>query len=106
MLQETPPVHRNNFVDVKLDHSADINDVLVKILEAQYAEKEPNDLRAALELFGKTWDNSELLADFEVEFFDPPYVRVIQTATGVRGTVLFISNPRVYFYFCANTSTA
>lgn len=102
MLPETLPTHRDNFVDVPLDVELDSNDVLVKLLTAQYAKKDVTSLRAELERFGKTWDNHELLDDFAVELFDPPYVRVIKTDTGVRGTVLFIDDPRLYFYFCAD----
>lgn len=105
MTQETLPTPRNEFVDIALDVGPDANAVLSKMLAAQYAEKEPQLVRAALERFGKAWDNAELLDDFEVELFDPPYVRVIQTATGIRGTVLFVDSPRVYFYFCPSKAT-
>lgn len=64
------------------------------------------DLRKKLAKFGPTWNDAELVEEFEIELFDPPYVRVINKATTKRGTVMFTENPRVYFYFCPITETA
>lgn len=58
------------------------------------------DLRKKLAQFGQTWNDAELVDEFEIELFDPPYVRVINKATTARGTVMYTENPRVYFYFC------
>lgn len=83
------------------------NDILINILNAQFGNKEQGELRAELEKFSdKVWTNEELLDDFEVEQFTPPYVIVIRKADGVRGTVAFIESPRLYFYFCPTNHDA
>lgn len=44
-----------------------------------------------------TWDTSELQRDFEVLGFAAPLVVVRRRSDGVRGTLEFKHNPRVYF---------
>jgi hypothetical protein len=58
------------------------------------------------EKYDAVWNDEELLADFGVQFFDAPIVRVIRCADGVRGTVAFIDTPRLYFAFMPDTEAA
>lgn len=54
------------------------------------------------ELAGEqTWDTDALQQEFEVLSFLAPFVLVRRRSDGVRGTVMFKSNPRVYFGFQA-----
>lgn len=48
---------------------------------------------------GQTWDTQQLQEDFTVEGFLAPFVVVRRKADGVRGTLEFRHNPRVYFNF-------
>lgn len=48
---------------------------------------------------GPTWDTEALQADFEVIGFAAPFVVVRRKADGVKGTLEFVSHPRVYFGF-------
>ena len=43
------------------------------------------------------WTTDELRRDFEVVGFLAPYVVVVRKADGVKGTLEFTHNPRVYF---------
>lgn len=103
--------HSNDAVDITLNIADEpAISVLVQLLreQPQYrvdVESTP-DLREKLSQFGRTWNDAELLDEFEVELFDPPYVRVIDKATGARGTVMFTENPRLYFYFCPKPEAA
>jgi hypothetical protein len=49
-----------------------------------------------------TWDTAELQRDFEVEGFCAPFVVVRRKSDGVRGSLQFNHNPRVYFGFTAD----
>jgi hypothetical protein len=49
-----------------------------------------------------TWDTDELRRDFEVEGFLAPFVVVRRKSDGVRGSLQFNHNPRVYFGFTAD----
>jgi len=48
---------------------------------------------------GQTWDTTQLQADFEVLGFGAPFVGVRRKGDGVKGTLEFTHNPRVYFNF-------
>jgi hypothetical protein len=73
---------------------------LIRILAAQFSHMEQGEARTALErLHNVVWSNEELLDQFELSHFDPPYVHVIRKADCVRGTVAFIDSPRLYFAF-------
>ena len=50
---------------------------------------------------GQVWDTSELQAEFTVLGFMAPYV-VVQRANGVKGTVKFQHDPRLYYSFSAD----
>jgi hypothetical protein len=54
--------------------------------------------REALEAeHGQVWDTSQLAADFEVIGFMAPLVVVRRRADGVKGSLEFQHNPRLYF---------
>jgi hypothetical protein len=55
-----------------------------------------NDLRAK---YAETWNDAELLGEFEVQQFDGPIVHVIRKIDKCCGTVGYISEPRLYFAF-------
>jgi hypothetical protein len=93
------PAQNNNIRDIKLTTN---NDALVATLAAQYAHMDKHEARTSLEkLHEPVWDNDELLDVFEVSHFEPPLVHVIRKTDGVRGTVVFIDSPRLYFSFHA-----
>lgn len=48
---------------------------------------------------GQTWDTTQLQEDFTVEGFSAPFVVVKRKSDGVRGTLEFTHQPRVYFDF-------
>lgn len=48
---------------------------------------------------GQTWNTEELQRDFDVQSFSAPFVVAIRKSDGVRGTLEFTHNPRVYFDF-------
>jgi hypothetical protein len=91
----------NGELSIDIDLREQIDDqTLANILNSQYAKTDVNATCEALTAKGyDVWTNEQLLIDFEVEMFAPPYVRVIRKKDGARGTVAFIDSPRVYFYF-------
>ena len=48
---------------------------------------------------GEVWDTSELQGQFEVMGFMAPFVGVRRRSDGVRGSVMFQHDPRLYFKF-------
>lgn len=48
------------------------------------------------------WTTDQLQEDFEVLGFMAPYVAVKRKADGVKGSLEFTHNPRVYFNFREN----
>jgi hypothetical protein len=90
--------------DNSLAQNVNINttrQTLINVLHDQFAKLDGGELRTVLETrYGaQVWNNEELLRDFEVSHFDPPYVHVIRKTDGVKGTVAFNDNPRFYFSF-------
>jgi hypothetical protein len=78
------------------------NDIVATLFKYQFANLDSGELRAALEDYygeGRVWNSEELLQQFEVSHFEPPYVHVISKTDGVRGTVAFNDEPRLYFSF-------
>jgi hypothetical protein len=79
--------------------NASLQDV-VRILAAQYAHMAVDEARAALgRLHDPVWSDDELLEQFEIASFKPPYVHVSRKKDGIRGTVAYIDSPRLYFDF-------
>jgi hypothetical protein len=61
--------------------------------------------REALEAkHGQVWDTDELRRDFEVVGFLSPYVVVHRRSDGVKGSLQFQHDPRLYFNFKADWS--
>lgn len=58
-----------------------------------------HDYSTGTEPTGETWDTEALQRDFVVEGFLAPYVVVRRKSDGVKGTLEFTHNPRVYFDF-------
>lgn len=75
--------------------------VFKAVLDERIKQVGAEELRAELNdaYNGEVWTNDELLADYEISHFDPPYVHVIRKHDGVRGTVAYTEAPRVYFSF-------
>lgn len=48
---------------------------------------------------GQTWNTQELQRDFEVLGFSAPYIAVRRKSDGVKGSMEFTHNPRLYFDF-------
>ena len=48
---------------------------------------------------GQTWTTEQLREEFEVQGFAAPFVVVRRKTDGVRGTLMFRHDPRVYFDF-------
>ena len=48
---------------------------------------------------GQTWTTAQLREEFEVQGFMAPFVVVRRKTDGVRGTLMFRHDPRVYFDF-------
>ena len=54
--------------------------------------------REALEAeYGQAWDTNQMREDFEVLGFSAPFVVVRRRSDGVRGSLEFQHNPRLYF---------
>lgn len=76
------------------------NDTLAAILQNQYGKLEAGEARAALEqAYERVWNEEEFAAQFVPEGFDAPYVHVLDTQSGQRGTVMYLDSPRFYFLF-------
>lgn len=48
---------------------------------------------------GQTWDTAQMQEDFEPLGFSAPFIAVKRRSDGVKGTLEFTHNPRVYFDF-------
>ena len=48
---------------------------------------------------GQVWDTSELQNDFQVLGFSAPFVIVKRKSDGVRGSLMFQHDPRLYYGF-------
>ena len=57
----------------------------------------------AAESQGQTWDTTQLQADFSVIGFSAPFVVVVRKADGVKGSLQFNHNPRIYYGFKADS---
>lgn len=73
---------------------------VIRLLAAQFSHMDQGEARAALERLHKpVLSNDELLEQFELSHFDPPFIHVIRKSDGQRGTFSFIDSPRLYFDF-------
>jgi hypothetical protein len=80
---------------------AELGHVMLRnVIKEQIARRGVEEIRKTLQEYSEqAWNSEELLAEFEVSHFDPPYVHVIRKVDGVRGTVAFNDDPRLYFAF-------
>ena len=60
---------------------------------------EPGTKEALEAQYGKVWTTDQLSVDFEVIGFSAPLVVVRRKADGVKGSLEFQHNPRMYFNF-------
>ena len=58
---------------------------------------EPGSREALEAQYGQAWDTNQMRADFEVLGFSAPFVVVRRRSDGVRGSLEFQHNPRLYF---------
>jgi len=82
MSDETEPLRRKRLAEINAEPGSR------EALEAQY---------------GQVWTTQELSNDFEVIGFMAPYVVVRRKADGVKGSLEFQHNPRLYFNFAPDT---
>lgn len=77
------------------------DEVLAQCLNDYYAEKPKTDIIADLQkkYDTETWDAREFEDLFSVCIFKSPLVHVVRRKDGVRGTLAYIDNPRIYFSF-------
>ncbi|MBY0522807.1 MAG: hypothetical protein K2R98_05395 [Gemmataceae bacterium] len=64
---------------------------------------EPGSREALEAQYGQVWTTQELAQDFEVIGFMAPYVVVRRKADGVKGSLEFQHQPRLYFNFAPHT---
>lgn len=83
--------------DVQTDHT---RQTVRDVINEQFVDLTEDEIRARLMARGdQVWTNEQLVEDFAISHFEPPYVHVIRKADKKRGTVLFRDNPRLYFKF-------
>jgi hypothetical protein len=63
---------------------------------------EPGSREALEATYGQVWDTTQLGEDFEVIGFMAPLVVVRRRQDGVKGSLEFQHNPRLYFNFQAH----
>ena len=78
MIDPTEPIRRERLAEINAEPGSR------EALEAQY---------------GKVWTTNELAEDFEVIGFMAPLVVVRRKSDGVKGSLEFQHNPRLYFNF-------
>ena len=81
MHDETEPIRRQRLAEINLQPGSR------EALEAQY---------------GQVWDTRELGVDFEVLGFMAPLIVVRRKSDGVKGSLEFQHQPRLYFNFQAD----
>lgn len=81
--------------------TTETKEVFKAVLDARIKQIGSDELREELAAAynNEVWTNEELLAAYEISHFDPPYVHVIRKHDGVRGTVAYTEQPRIYFSF-------
>lgn len=93
---------RNKVEPLGTQIETDIGHVMLRnVLKDQIAQRGLEEIRTVLQdkYAEQVWTSEELLDTFEVSHFEPPYVHVIRKSDGVRGTVAFNDDPRLYFAF-------
>jgi hypothetical protein len=77
-----------------VDHDDTVGPRTARLVEINTGPSTREDLEA---LYGQVWNPDQLAAEFTVEQFLSPYVVVRRTADGVRGSLEFRHDPRLYF---------
>lgn len=74
--------------------------ILVDKLRKRYEGLSESEVRADLKAkYTDTWNEAELVNEFDVLTTDGPTVQVVRKADKRAGTVGYIDEPRVYFAF-------
>lgn len=60
---------------------------------------EPGSREALEKKHGQVWDTTELQQDFKALGFMAPMIAVVRKSDGVKGSLMFQHNPRLYFHF-------
>jgi len=78
-----------------------MNDPTEAIRRQRLAEinAEPGSREALEAEYGQVWDTGQLMEEFEALGFLAPYIVVRRRADGVKGSLEFQHNPRLYFNF-------
>ena len=64
--------------------------------------KMPSEREALEAKHGQVWDTGQLQEEFDVLGFMAPYIVVCRKSDGVKGSLQFQHNPRLYFNFQAD----
>lgn len=98
-------MHHSNNVPETIDISVPgTSQTVVDVLRDQYGALDSGEIRAQLEpLEPEIWSSTEFAQLFETIHIDNPYVDVVRKQDGVRGTVMFVDRPRIYFSFNAES---
>ena len=103
-MNQTPTTTHNN----KMGDNADPltteiqipvdNAIIADLLSDRYSRMDRGEVRAELEeLYGKVWDEAELLQEYRFERFEAPYAHVTSLADGTACTLAFTADPRFFF---------
>ena len=78
-----------------------MSDPTESVRRQQVAEinAEPGSQEHLQQQHGDVWDTTELQEQFEVTGFMAPFVGVRRRSDGVRGSLMFQHDPRLYFKF-------
>ena len=60
---------------------------------------DPGSREALEQQYGQVWNTSEVMQDYEVLGFMAPYVAVRRKEDGIKGSLMFQHDPRLYFKF-------
>ncbi len=60
---------------------------------------DPGNREALQQQYGQVWNTSEVMQDYEVLGFMAPYVAVRRKKDGIKGSLMFLHDPRLYFKF-------
>jgi hypothetical protein len=68
----------------------------------QEINAEPGSREALEKEHGQAWDTEEMRRDFEALGFLAPFILVRRRSDGVKGSLAFQHNPRLYYNFQPN----
>ena len=76
----------------------DVTEPIRRVLQATI-NADPGSREALEQEYDQVWNTRELSQDFEVLGFMAPYVVVRRKSDGVKGSLMFQHDPRLYFSF-------